>query len=170
VLMVADGKGSGATHVPSGDSIHVQDVGKPHGGRLGRVVIGTSRVLRHVRRLGPQLVHFHDPELIPAGIILKLLGYKVVYDVHEDVPRQLLYKYWIPRVLRPAAMWLMELVEAIGARTFDAIVSATPKIAERFPKSKTFVVQNFPIPEELQTSERSPYRSRENAFVYVGGI
>src|SRR5690606_3047490 len=109
-------------------------------------------------------------ELIPAGIILKLLGYKVVYDVHEDVPRQLLYKYWIPRVLRPAAMWLMELVEAIGARTFDAIVSATPKIAERFPKSKTFVVQNLPIPEELQTSARSPYRSRENAFVYVGGI
>lgn len=146
------------------------DVGKPPGGRLGRVCLGSWRILRRVRDLRPQVVHFHDPELIPAGFLLKLLGTKVVYDVHEDVPRQLMDKFWLPRPVRKPVALATEVVEWLAGAAFDGIVSATPLIADRFPADKTIVAQNFPVLEELATPDAPPYSQRRPTFVYVGRI
>jgi len=49
-------------------------------------------------------------------------------------------------------------------------VAATPKIAERFPASKTVVVQNFPLPNELYCVRAEPYINRPLSVAYVGGI
>ena len=154
----------------SDSSVAVYDVGKPPGGRPGRVIIGSFRAILQIRRIRPILIHFHDPELIPAGIVLKLLGYRTIYDVHEDVPRAIMDKFWLPRVFRHVLSWSAELLEWLGAKLFDGIVSATPKIAERFPPGKTIVVQNFPIISELTVTNRVPYEMRKNSFVYVGAI
>jgi hypothetical protein len=47
---------------------------------------GPWRAFAAIRSMKPTIVHFHDPELMPLGILLKGLGYKIIYDVHEDVP------------------------------------------------------------------------------------
>ena len=59
------------------------------GSRYARMLLGPLRVLKTAWQLGPAVYHFHDPELIPVGIILRSLRRgKVIYDVHEDVPLQ----------------------------------------------------------------------------------
>jgi glycosyltransferase involved in cell wall biosynthesis len=166
VLMVADGRG----HVAGGTGdVSIQDLGEL-GGRLRRVLVGPWRAFWAIRRLRPEVVHFHDPELIPLGLGLRALGIEVIYDVHEDVPRQILTKPWLPPVTRRPIAAFVSLVEWVAGRAFSAIVAATPTIAERFPPSKTATVQNYPLVSDL--SSGGPRRNGEGAdhFVYPGVI
>ena len=166
-LLVQDGKGDS---VEAGGKIRIIDTGPAPRGRPARMILGVWRMWRAVRRVQPQVVHFHDPELIPLGIVLKCFGYRVVYDVHEDLPRQVLTKYWLPAVARWPVSWAMSACEWVAARVFDAIVPAEPVIARRFPPYKSVLVQNFPILDELVKADSIPYKERPPHFTYVGGI
>jgi len=104
------------------------------------------------------------------GLVLKCLGYKIIYDVHEDVPRQIMDKHWIPKFIRPVIALFVEGVEWIASSVFDSIVTVTPKIAARFPNKKTVVVQNYPRLDEFAATDSIPYPDRSLAFAYVGGI
>jgi len=139
-------------------------------GRIGRMTIDAARLLRAALQERADIYHFHDPELVLVGLALKAAGRRVIYDVHEDVPRQIRYKPYLPEPAKPVASWVAEGFEAIGALAFDAIVAATPRIAQRFPPDRTVVVQNFPILSELSGATRTPYRERRAHVVYVGRI
>src|SRR5680860_1642954 len=91
LMLVQDGLGSVRD---SAHDVNVVDVGWPPRNRLARMTLGSWRMWRNVRAARPAVAHFHDPELIPVGLALKLSGVRVIYDVHEDVPRQILDKYW----------------------------------------------------------------------------
>lgn len=150
------------------DGIAVRAVPQPCN-RIQRMVKTSWFVLRRAIRERSVVYHFHDPELIPVGILLKLCGKRVIYDVHEDVEADILDKYWIPRALRKPISKLFTIFELITSHFFDAIIAATPKIAERFPRGKTYVVQNFPRKDEMIKLSR-PYGKRPNKIVYVGSI
>lgn len=166
-LVVADGKGNSYAEY---GQVSVHDLGNLGNTRLARMLRGTLKAFVAVQKIKPISVHFHDPELIPLGMVLKLFGYKVIYDVHEDVPRQTLSKHYLPLFIRKPMSLAIQFTEMLGAALFDAIVAATPKIAERFPASKTITVQNFPISSELVNCSPIPYIERSKSFFYVGGI
>jgi len=164
-LIVADGLGNEINR-----GVHIHDVGPKSGGRLARMTGTVRRVMDAALALKPEVVHFHDPELIPAALRLKKAGIKVVYDVHEDVPRQILAKHWIPGALRPTVSGTFEKLEDFAVRRFDAIVTSTPHIRERFRPLNNRVVDicNFPILEELVRD--TPWEARRNEVCYIGGI
>ena len=126
---------------------------------------------RAARRVGADVYHLPDPALIPLGVALKLGGARVVYDAHEDRPRQALTKYAAlerPVVARVSSlMW--RFLEAVARVTFDRFVTATPAIARRYPASRTVVVHNFPRWEEFEAPP-PPYPGRPNHVIYAGGI
>ena len=92
------------------------------------------------------LCHFHNPELIPVALLLKLCGHRVIYDVHEDLPRQIRSKDWLVGPGRWVIAGLAGGLETVANFAFDAIVAATPAIARRFSPAKTVLVQNYPAP------------------------
>lgn len=166
-LFVSDGKGNELDYATG---VEIIDIGLPLGGRKVRMTKGAWMMFLAVLKARPSLAHFHDPELIPVGIALKICGIKVIYDVHEDVPRQILSKFWVYSWLRHPIALVVELVEWFAAYIFDGIVTATHTISARFPTQKTLTVQNFPIVNELVLARINPFTQRSPHVAYIGGI
>ena len=61
--------------------------------------------------LKADLYHIHDPELLTAGYLLRLRGKKVIYDIHEDLPRQIFGKSYLRPYLRASISFLIERLE-----------------------------------------------------------
>lgn len=154
---------------PAPEGVRVLHVPAP-ASRWQRITRTTRDVYRSAVSANADIYHFHDPELIPVGILLKVRGKRVVYDVHEDYPRQILTKDWIPSVFRGVIAQGTALAEKIASLLFSGIVTATPAIARRFPAHKTVVVQNFPALEEFSVGEVVPYHERPLRAAYLGGI
>jgi glycosyltransferase involved in cell wall biosynthesis len=128
------------------------------------------RIFRTALSEKADVYHFHDPELIGVGLLLRLLGKRVVYDVHEDVPKQILSKHWIRPILRPSIAKATSIIEFATTLLFDGIVAATPAIAKRFPGNKTVTVQNFPILDKGFIAPGNSYAARPLTVAYVGAM
>jgi len=140
--------------------------------RFYRMIRTTWRIYKKALSENGDVYHFHDPELIPVGIYLKMKGKKVIYDVHENVPDQILDKHWIPLHLRWLVAKAVGFIEQMGSKFFfDGVVAATPTIAKRFPPKKTIIVQNFPKLNLQPIKEQETlYSDRSNVVIYVGVI
>lgn len=169
-LVVADGLGDAEL-----DGVSIHDVGRLPG-RLNRMLRSTRRVLAVAKKLDGDLYHLHDPELLTIALQLKRLGKRVVFDAHEDVPKQLLGKpYLRPWVLRILS-WLFAEFECIVCSRLDGIIAATPSIREKFKKinSNTVDINNFPMLGELDSGlsweEKAPEVCYVGSIVAIRGI
>jgi len=139
--------------------------------RFKRIFYLTWQTLFLALRQKADIYHFHDPELIPIGIILRFLSKKVIYDVHEDVPKQILNKEWIGNVnIRKFVAFIMNTVEQIGTFLFNRIIVATPDIARKFPKNKTTIIRNFPILKLICNAVPINYKKSKQIIIYAGGL
>ncbi len=151
------------------DDIHVIGF-SPVANRFLRMLVHPWKVWGLAVIQKADVYHFHDPELIPVGLFLKMLSKPVIYDVHESSAADISSKSYLPFLIRRPAALLVWLFERIGGYVFDGIIAATPFIAEPFPKSKTEIVQNFPIIGELtDTIERFDYPG-EDRIIYMGSL
>jgi glycosyltransferase involved in cell wall biosynthesis len=164
-LIVADGKGDELKN-----NVSIYDVGARTGGRLSRMTKTVKRVFSKAKELDADIYHLHDPELIPIGIKLKKLGKKVIFDAHEDLPKQLLGKPYLNKPIKIILSKGLEIYEKLICKKFDYIVTATPHIRDKFLKinKNTVDINNFPILGEL--SNTISWAEKKNEVCYVGGI
>lgn len=101
-------------------------------GRLERVTRTAWRTVRRGLAARPALFHIHDPELIPWGLLLRLTGRPVVYDVHEDYAQAAGVRDWIPGPARRLLAALYGGVAALARRCFTVII-AERYYARSFP-------------------------------------
>lgn len=163
-LIVADGNGDELI-----DGIKFIDIGKPTG-RKDRFLNTSKLAYQKAISVNADVYHLHDPELLRIAKKLKKEGAKVIYDAHEDLPRQVLSKPYIPRLFRPLISYIVERFENKNSSKLDGIVTATPHIRDRFLKinKNTIDVNNFPKTDDIVFNDN--WSNRENAITYIGGI
>lgn len=146
---------------------------KKRASKFGRMTRTVWNVFREAEKCNADIYHFHDPELIPVGLILRSRGRKVIYDVHEDFPRDVMFnKPYLPNWSRRFLARLIELAESIACKRFSALVSVTPTITERLQviNANIVTVYNYPYPEELIDGHLPSWANRSLAATYVGTI
>ncbi len=152
------------------DGIRIVSLPRPKN-RFERMTRTVWIAYRKALKIDANIYHFHDPELMTIGLLLKLRRKHVVYDVHEDLPRQNLSKTYIPIIFRKPTSLLLESLENFAARRFDRVITATHFINQRFLGIGANVVNvnNYPIISEL-IFDGNKWKQKENAVCYVGGI
>ena len=120
--------------------------------------------LRQMLRGDLDVISLHDPELIPAGLVARLLRrVAVVVDVHEDVPAQIRHKGWIPAWLRPAAAWTAHRFLRLAERCC-VVTLAEPNYGHLFRRQHP-VFPNYPATGSL------PDLAPDGGYlVYVGDV
>lgn len=138
--------------------------------RTKRLLLGWT-ILKLALRLHGKLYIFHDPELFGVGLILALLGKRVVYDSHENLPRQLLQKDWLPRPIRVLLFPVVYAAEYLGSRLLSGVIAAVPTIQKRFGESRAVLVRNFPTRSALEVLGGGPdISTRADIAIYTGGL
>lgn len=164
-LVVADG---GGDEIKDGVAIH--DVGASSG-RFDRMRHAPKRVLAKALALEADVYHLHDPELLPIGLRLKKAGKKVIFDAHEDVPKQILGKPYLNRPVKLLVSKVFAAYERWACCRLDAVVTATPFIRDKFIALgvRTVDINNFPLVGELSCGKMD-WSNKQNQVCYVGGI
>lgn len=101
-------------------------------GRLERVTLTAWRTVRRGLAAEARLYHIHDPELIPWGLLLRLLGRPVIYDVHEDYAQAAGVRSWIPGPARGLLAGFYAAMAALARRCFTVVI-AERYYARTFP-------------------------------------
>lgn len=138
--------------------------------RLARMTLGVADAVVMASRIRADIVHFHDVELIWGALVLKLMGKTVVYDVHEDVAKDLDDKAYLPRWLRAPLRLAVHGFEFAAQRICDRIIGATSAIHARFAADRATLVRNSPILGEFSGGDYPPFETRSNVAVYLGGL
>lgn len=163
-LVVADGKSDEIK-----ENVKILDVGVSNG-RLGRIFKVTNHVFEKAKELDSDIYHIHDPELIPTGLRLKRLGKKVIFDAHEDVPKQLLGKPYLNPFLLRLLSSAFSLFERVTCPPFDGIITATPFIRDKYLgiNPHSLDINNFPMIGELDAAV--PWTNKRAEVCYVGVV
>jgi glycosyltransferase involved in cell wall biosynthesis len=138
--------------------------------RLLRMTKGVWAAYRSAVACDAAIYHLHDPELVWAGLLLRLRGREVILDNHEDLVDDILTKPYLPGWLRRLMSVLLSILVTVLRFSFSAFIAATPDIARRFPPGRTIVVRNYPLSSEIESfasvrTDRQPTRA-----LYLGSV
>lgn len=155
--------------------------------RWQRLLTSNLKILWCACQQKADIYHLHDPELLPLGVILKLLSNrKVIYDVHENYSQQTLFKEYLPLISRKSIALIIKIVESLASKLCDGIICATDDILKNFSSHpKALTVKNFPIlddfseaaqqpkqqiTEQFKTSSKLNQKSKTFKLIYIGAL
>ncbi|MEI7667554.1 MAG: glycosyltransferase family 4 protein [Erysipelotrichaceae bacterium] len=150
--------------------VHIVSTGFKALSRQQRMRLGPKAIYHKALEIDAQVYHIHDPELLSIAHKLVKRGKQVIYDAHEDVPRQILSKLYIPLFLRKTISYFFEIYENAKVKHLSAVITPTPHIQERFIQihQQTVMVCNYPILSEFSQNNQQVFK--KEYICYVGAL
>ncbi len=122
-------------------------------------------LLKRIWISNADIFHFHDPELIVHGLILKIFRRKkVIYDVHENTVQLIKESSWISYIYKKPLTILYSILENLSVILFDKIILAE-KSYQSFVSSNFEVILNFPLDKKNVSEE-----VKQIDAIYVGTV
>jgi len=123
-----------------------------------------------IKTLQPDILHFHDPELmLLAYWIKRKQNLKVIFDIHENVAGAIKDSDWLPNFLRPIVSNLYKRIEKKIISKFDAIIIAETSYRKIYGE-KAIELLNFPKLPKTENKIIHKSFKQPITFVYSGMI
>lgn len=153
------------------DGVHLIGCGAAPESRYDRFRNFDKKVVEKAFDVDADVYHFHDPELLRFAKLFKKRGKTVIFDSHENVPKQILAKEWIPKSLRRPVSKLYRNLETGYLKYVDMVITIADEHVAYFSEraKKVVSVANFPDLSDIMYAD-SPFSSRERIVCYAGGI
>ncbi len=122
-------------------------------------------LLKRIWSSDADIFHFHDPELIIHGLILKIFRKKkVIFDVHENTIQLIKDRSWISYIYKkPLSLFYLGL-EKLAVILFDKIILAEESYRTFIPNNSE-VILNFPLVSKIVKDQE-----KRTDAIYVGGV
>lgn len=157
------------------EGVKVVGIGESKKGRLNRILNVSKQIYKQAALLKADIYHFHDPELLRYAKKLKKQGCAVVFDSHEDYPKQIAEKPYLPAGLRKIVASLYKIYETHVVKSLDAVViPGTTKGKNSFDGRcrKAILLDNFPILDSRRAyiERKKPDSISDVKVCYAGGL
>ena len=133
--------------------------------RILRILVTSPLVILRAFAIRADIYHFHDPELLPWALLLKLKGVPVIYDVHEDNVASVARKRYLPSSLRRTLATLVGTVEKLLSGWFLCVI-AERYYSGRFPNA----VKVLNYPDSSLDGLVPAFSSSSNRMLYTGNV
>lgn len=141
--------------------------------RFSRILFLTREAYNLALGQKADIYHFHDPEFLPwAEELKKKTKAKVIYDIHEDILKQILLKHWLPVILRKPISIFFDVYQKIKIKNFDYVITVREDIEKELRKfnSKIITVKNFPVLDYFKDINIKPLSKSILTLIYNGTL
>jgi len=136
--------------------------------RIGRA-LNWLPFIKAALKTEADIYHFHDPDLLFVGAILKYFTKKpVIYDNHDPYIEAILQREWIPGWLRPAVSRIFGQIEKFLSQTLSAVIVANDSQQARFPQAT--LIRNYPDLEPFAQISNESNRAESSYIIHAGTL
>lgn len=140
--------------------------------RIKTMLNATKQFLQKAKEVDADVYQLHSPELFDLGLKLKKLGKIVVYDAHEDLPRHVQEKEWLPKFFRKPISFFVEMYMDYVLKRYDCIITPHSHVVESLKNKVNSIelIANFPLVKPLNNFSYEEYSNRNNVICYTGTV
>ncbi len=136
--------------------------------------MSTCEIVASLRQIRPHVLHVHDPELLTLFPVLRPLVPRLIYDMHDYVPEQVMAKDYIPPGARPFVAATSRLAQRTLAAVGDGAVGAYPTMLTALgarPRLRT-TAPNYPRVSRFESAEPIAELAADPRLrlVYIGSL
>lgn len=148
--------------------VNIAGFGEKEEKRWKRMLFSAKKAYRLAKKIDAEIYHFHDPELLPYGYLLKKRGKKVIFDSHENLFQLMQEKEYIPPMARKCISDAFTIVLKLICKKLDAVISVDPHICRKYKhiNKNTVLITNYPV---LETGLQS-CNKKTTGIAFAGGV